>query len=222
MKKQDVISRRSLLKIGGSSIIALSATKLLGSICEGTPIQPKGPFYPVKDQADKNNDLTVVNSSGQVALGDIIYLSGKVTDHNCNPIQNVVVEIWQACYSGRYNHPGDQENNNPLDENFQYWGITTTSSDGSYNFKTIIPGHYVAAPGWIRPPHIHFKVYKNGYKEKITQMYFANNQYNNDDKILNNIPNNEKPLVVREKIARSSENGRNAFDMEFDITIERV
>ena len=155
------------------------------------------------------------------ALGDIIYLSGTVRDQHCAAVPNVVVEIWQACTSGRYNHPGD-ESDSPLDPNFQYWGIVSTDTSGSYRFKTIIPGHYYASANWIRPPHIHYKVHKKGYRELVTQMYFAGNQYNDGDLILKGIPEAERGQVVRNLNPRPGEEGRNCFDISFDLTIHRI
>ncbi len=220
------LSRRKLLKVGGMSALAIGASgaiaNSISAICENTPKQPEGPFYPITDQPDKNNDLTLVAGKSQIALGSIIYLSGLVIDQNCAPVENAVVEIWQACESGRYNHPGDRDNPRALDPNFQYWGITTTNAAGAYNFKTIIPGHYPAGGTWIRPPHIHFKVHKRGIRELITQMYFVGNQYNEGDLILKEIPRDQWPSVVRERHARPSENGRATFDMTFDIGVKRL
>lgn len=220
------VSRRKLLQIGGISALAIGATSALGNsisaICERTPKQPEGPFYPVADQPDKNNDLTLAAGRSEMALGSIIYLTGVVKDQHCAPVANAVVEIWQACETGRYNHPGDTENPQPLDPNFQYWGIALSNADGAYSFKTIMPGHYPAGTNWIRPPHIHFKVHKRGIRELITQMYFVGNQYNEGDLILKGIPRDQWPSVVRERHARPSENGRPTFDMTFDISVDRL
>lgn len=226
MAQKNLVSRRGLIKFGGAGLLGLSATRLMGNdiaaMCGLTPRQPEGPFYPISDQPDKNTDLTIVDGKSAMALGKIIYLRGKVLDQNCAVVPKAVVEIWQACESGRYNHPGDEENPSPLDPNFQYWGIATTDSQGFYNFKTILPGHYEAGPGWIRPPHIHFKIHKRGFRELITQLYFAGNQYNNDDRILRGIPKSEWGNVVKDLRPRSSENGREVFDVGFDISIESL
>jgi protocatechuate 3,4-dioxygenase beta subunit len=226
MTHDNILSRRNILKVGGLSALAIGAHKVLGdslaAVCEATPKQSEGPFYPVTDQLDKNNDLTLVQGKTDRALGTLLYLSGKVIDQNCNPVSGVTVEIWQACESGRYNHPGDVDNPGFLDPNFQYWGIAITNHGGAYNFKTIIPGHYEAEPGWIRPPHIHFKVHKRGIKELITQMYFAGNRYNEEDIILNKIPRSEWESVVRPFVDRAMEDGRRAIDMTFDITVEKL
>lgn len=219
-------SRRNLLKLGGVSALALGATTIMGkqiaALCEQTPIQPEGPFYPIADQRDKNTDLTVINGKSEMARGTILYLSGTVHDQNCAPVSNAVVEIWQACETGRYNHPGDDENPAPLDPNFQYWGIAVTDINGNYNFKTIVPGHYPAGTDWIRPPHIHFKVHKHGIRELITQMYFAGNQYNDADLILKDIPAHERANVVRETRERPRENGREVLAVLFNIAVQRL
>ncbi len=70
-----------------------------------------------------------------------------------------MIELWQACASGRYNHPRDT-NRAALDTNFQYWAQVRTDSGGNFSVKTIKPGAYPASPTWIRPPHIHIKVHK--------------------------------------------------------------
>ncbi len=226
MAQGNDISRRGILKLSGIGLAALGAGSLLGNsiadICTRTPKQPEGPFYPVRDQNDKNTDLTLVEGKTEMALGQILYVSGVVQDQNCQPIRGVVVEIWQACATGRYNHPGDEENPNPLDPNFQYWGIAATNAEGQYSFKTIIPGHYEAAPGWIRPPHLHYKVHKRGYRELITQMYFSGNQYNEGDRILRAVPRADWHSVVRDLRALPSENNRETFAINFDISLERI
>lgn len=214
------ISRRGILKIGGVSALALGASRVMGAdICQGTPAQTEGPFYPVRDQADKNTDLTKVNGRAGTAEGTVIYVSGRVIDQNCQPVANATVEIWQACRTGKYNHPGDSANPSWLDPNFQYWGIALTDASGRYSFKTIQPGDYQAAPNWRRPPHIHFKVHKNGIMELITQMYFLGNRFNDADLILKGVPADQRESVVRPMVPRA---GNKEFDVTFDIAVQRL
>jgi len=218
------ITRRNLLTSTVATIGLFGATSAFGRIekaCRVTPVQPEGPFYPVRDQLDKDNDLTFVEGHTGNAHGTIIYLQGVVSDSSCKPIGNAVVEIWQACATGRYNHPGDAESQSPLDSNFQYWGISTTNDQGRYHFKTIIPGHYKADADWIRPPHIHFKVHKLGYHELITQMYFAGNQYNDGDLILQKLTEEQKKDVIVTPVKRASSN-LEEYDCAFNVTLTRV
>jgi protocatechuate 3,4-dioxygenase beta subunit len=200
---ENKISRRNLLKnlgaVGGglaASGIAVPALAQAIACSKETPRQTQGPFYPVKDQIDKDADLTRVAGSNRSAQGRVIFVGGVVQDENCQPVSDVYVEIWQACASGKYNHPGDP-NKAPLDPDFQYWGIARTDSRGIYRFKTIYPGAYPADKNWMRPPHIHFKVHKWGYHELITQLYFEGEAYNEQDLILQNIAKPEQELVVR-------------------------
>ena len=137
-----------------------------------TPQQIEGPFYPINFPIDDDNDLTCIADKKNQALGEQIIIMGKVLTREYQPITSIKVEIWQACSSGRYNHEYDP-NNAPIDPNFQGWGWTNTSGDGSYFFKTVKPGGYPVTTSWKRPPHIHFKVTLPTQEELITQLYFS-------------------------------------------------
>ncbi len=186
-----------------------------------TPKQPEGPFYPVVGQSDKDTDLTRVVGQSAAAKGAIIYVTGSILDRLCVPISGASVEIWQACATGRYNHPGD-ESGLELDEHFQYWGIAHSDAAGNYGFKTILPGSYPAGNNWIRPPHIHYKVAKLGFHELITQLYFEGNPHNEKDLILQGLPAADRPKVVRRLIPGSSGMEPGSQSVEFSITLDRV
>lgn len=193
--------RRGLLKgalgaLAGASALGVAKIADAETCTPETPKQTLGPFYPVMSQADTDWDLTHIQGRHAGPLGKVIYVVGTVTDNNCDPVAGALVEIWQACASGRYNHPGDTSGL-PLDQNFQYWGRALTDAAGQYKFKTVIPGDYPADDHWQRPPHIHYKVTKRAYRELVTQMYFEGNPLNDDDQILQGVPANERPSVVR-------------------------
>ncbi|MFN7289619.1 MAG: hypothetical protein ACK5T6_03455 [Pirellula sp.] len=138
-----------------------------------TPSQTKGPFYPVPDiekQEFFDFDLTRKGPDSPVAEGKLIAIRGSVMGHDENALGGSIVEVWQACESGRYNHPKDT-NDRPIDPNFQYWGRIVTGESGEFRFKTILPGKY---PG--RTPHIHFRILSPDRKELVTQLYFGDNE----------------------------------------------
>jgi protocatechuate 3,4-dioxygenase beta subunit len=138
---------------------------------EPTPNQPKGPFFPVSFPDDTNTDLTTLDNI-HYAKGIQVYVQGQVMDAKTGkPIENATVEIWQACESGKYDHPEDP-NLAPADPYFQYYGKDETTATGKYVFKTIIPGAYPATMDWLRPPHIHYLIKSPQYKELVTQLYF--------------------------------------------------
>ena len=188
--------RRKVLKsllMGSGALLATASAA--GEICGLTPAQTEGPFYPIVDQADKDWDLTQVQGRSMSAKGEVVFVRGVVQDENCKPIEGALVEIWQACHTGKYNHKEDP-NTAKLDPNFGYWGRSISDKNGNYLFKTIIPGAYQATETWIRPPHLHYKVHLRGFEELTTQMYFKGHPLNKADRILNNLSRGERELVM--------------------------
>ena len=163
--------------------------------CVPTPQESSGPFYPLSYPLDQDNDLTYLKDKSQKAKGEIVYLEGLVQDENCKPVSKAIIEIWQACATGRYNHPGDR-NPAELDPNFQYWGKAITNKQGKYGFKTIKPGSYPVSWFWTRPPHIHFTVRSPKHSELTTQMYFSEEPLNHKDRLLQNHPKEEQDKCI--------------------------
>jgi protocatechuate 3,4-dioxygenase beta subunit len=194
--KEKTMERRNLLKNAGillGSITALKAQSL--AQCGLTPRQVKGPFYPVREMEEVDADLS--KTIHGTAIGQKVIIKGKVTDHLCRPLKNVLVEVWQACHTGKYDHPEDTFNAD-LDPNFQYFARLKTDQDGNYSFKTIIPGSYPATSTWVRPPHIHFRVVAPGHPEFITQMYFKGHVLNDSDQILRQLSKEDQNKLVIE------------------------
>jgi protocatechuate 3,4-dioxygenase, alpha subunit len=113
-----------------------------------------GPFFP-REFAQDANDLTTVD--GRKAEGEVIEITGTVTELDGKPLDNVVVEIWQADSKGRFDNP-----------DFFGWGRAATDASGRYTFRTIRPGKAGA-----RAPHIHFLVLYSGLMRHLqTTMFF--------------------------------------------------
>lgn len=220
--ENEKLNRRKLL---GSTFAVGAGIALAGvakadetlRACGLTPAQTEGPFYPIEDQLDKNTDLTFVDGRRARALGKVVYLKGIVQDEFCRPVKGALVEIWQACHTGKYNHPSDP-NTAKLDPNFQYWGQTTTNEKGEYFFKTIIPGAYPATNTWMRPPHIHFKVNLRGYNELTSQLYFKGHPLNSKDRILKSLSQAERERVLVD--FAKAEDGK--VTGQFNISIKSI
>ena len=193
--------------------------------CPPTPRQTEGPYYPPKPQLDaqpdKDSDLTELRGQAGRATGIVLYVMGQVRDEGCRPVPGATVEIWQASENGRYRHPRDRDNPAPLDPHFQYWGQSVTDLDGRYLLKTIKPGAYQAGPGWIRPPHIHFKVSHPHFRDFITQMYFAGDPHQPDDYILNKVPAPQRDRVIVTMERPGKEFEPEARLCRFDLTLSR-
>jgi protocatechuate 3,4-dioxygenase beta subunit len=216
------VSRREMLKTALFSGAALATPGLaLAQQCQETPRQDEGPFYlngydrtrPVTH----SNDLTVVPGATGLPQGRIIHVTGRVTDADCRPVKGAMVEIWQANARGRYVHVADPSPV-PKDPNFLGFGEAITDDNGMYSFKTIKPGAYPVPGGWIRPPHVHFKVHGGFFHMMVTQMYFAGEEHNRNDFLLSSIPEAEQKRLVIEPSRRPGGTTDDLF--VFDIALK--
>lgn len=132
-----------------------------------TPAQQEGPYYPVAKPEDRDNDLVTLAGAAAAPAGERLAFGGKLYDANGRGVEAAVIEIWQTDADGIYLHPGDP-NTAQRDPNFQFYGEAVTGADGSYRFRTILPGEYEP-----RPRHIHVKVKLKGQELLTTQFYFA-------------------------------------------------
>lgn len=209
----DTRRRRVLSGAVGMAAAAVSAP-LLGA---PTPSQTEGPFYPIVDQADKDADMTRIAGHADSAAGEVVVVEGRVLDHQGAPVEGAVVDIWQANANGRYAHEADP-NPAPLDPHFQGWARLVTDAEGRYRVRTIKPGPYKVADEWSRPPHIHFKVARRGFRELTTQMYFAGDPLNDLDRLLLSVPEDQRGSLVVDFQPRAGD----APHGRFDLTIEAV
>jgi protocatechuate 3,4-dioxygenase beta subunit len=202
---KDQRTRRSVLTQTSAIALGLGAAAALRSRPAGanapippTPQQTSGPFYPVEDQLDKDADMTRIGGNTETAKGFEFQLVGQLLSASTGlPIAGALIEFWQACVSGRYNHP-DDTNPAELDPNFQYWAQVHTGEQGEFSIRTIIPGAYPAAPNWTRPPHIHVRIAKTGYRSLTTQVYFKGKDLNAEDRILQSLSPEQQARVMLE------------------------
>jgi protocatechuate 3,4-dioxygenase beta subunit len=206
-------SRRQFLRGSSLAGAAFAFTAAGQSTLKATPAHTEGPFYPVVGQDDKDSDLTMYHDSEVSASGQIITVNGLVLDDLNVPIANAVVDVWQANAAGRYAHERDS-NPAPLDPNFQGWAIIKTDDEGRFQFKTVKPGAYPVSENWTRPPHIHFKVSRRGYRKITTQMYFDGEPLNDVDKLLNELPGDLQPTLIATRKSK-------ADPFQFNIVLAR-
>ena len=201
MAHDSPISRRGLLGAGAGAAAGFLAHRLGAeappACAEATAEQTFGPYYPTHDRPDEDPDLTRVKGRPGRAEGEVILVHGRVLDQACHPVAGALVEIWQANTHGRYDHEKDAGNPRPLDPNFQSWAEMPTDAEGRFRFTTIKQGSYpVGEDGWIRPPHIHFRVSRRGYHDLVTQMYFDGEALNDPDQIRRELSVDEQAAVT--------------------------
>ena len=148
-----------------------------------------GPFFP-REFAQGASDLTSVD--GKRAEGDVIEIAGRVVQQGGTPVDNLVLEIWQADANGRYDNPA-----------FFGWGRAATNAQGIYTFRTIRPG---APKG--RAPHINFCLLYSGLMRHLqTVMFFGAGP----DPVLDAV----QPATLRERLV--AKGGGNSW--RFDICL---
>lgn len=195
MKRRDLLKAVGTASVVGS-VVGARVARAMNCTVGPTPHQSEGPFYPEDWSVESDADLTWIEGSQERAKGKLVDLRGRVFGSDCLPVAGALVEIWQACVSGAYNHSQDP-NGGWRDPNFQYWGRVFTSQSGAYSFKTIKPGAYPASPTWLRPAHIHFKIIVPGVPTLTTQMYFAGDSELDDDLVLARLtPEQRKAVIV--------------------------
>ena len=159
-----------------------------------------------------------------MAKGQLVVFEGAIKDQKGNPLANSVVEVWQACASGRYNHERDNNNPSLLDNNFQFWGRVITGEDGRYSFKTIIPGKY---PGRTAR-HIHYRVDHEGFRRTSTQCYFSDfGEDNMRDGIYRSLDKKDRELVTVEfdkpvqDAAQKADQTAKPWTGQFDVVLAK-
>lgn len=129
--------------------------------CELTGKDVEGPFY----IADAPEKLQLADSDEE---GDRIRISGQVFQEDCTtPIQNALLDIWQADAAGNYPDAS---------MGYKLRGTLLTNDKGEFVFESIWPGRYPMGSSF-RPAHIHFKISAAGHVGITTQMYFEGDPY---------------------------------------------
>lgn len=221
--KQKMQSRREFL---GTGLGAAAATALIGSAAKTasagvTAPVVEGPFYPIHEQSERDADLTRFNEGAVRAEGELVVVEGQVLDDEDNPIAGALVDVWQANAYGRYHHERDP-NPAPRDPNFQGWAQIIADDQGRYRFLTVKPGAYDVGDGWVRPPHIHFKVARRGHHDLTTQMFFEGEPLNDVDHLFLAVPEEGREGVVAKAGKTKTMDGEEALHCRFDIVLERV
>ncbi|MGH8689672.1 MAG: hypothetical protein ACREUS_01455 [Burkholderiales bacterium] len=130
-----------------------------------------GPFFP-PEFAQGLHDLAP-------GVADAIEITGRVTELDGKPLDNVVLEIWQADAAGRFDNP-----------EFLGWGRAATDAQGNYRFRTVKPG---ACAG--RAPHVNFLILYSGLMRQLqTAMFFEGS----DDPVLASVKT-QKRLVAKKE-----------------------
>jgi len=137
-----------------------------------------GPFFP-REFAQNANDLAAGAKEGEA-----IEITGRVTQMDGRPLDNLVLEIRQADGRGRFDNPA-----------FHGWGRAATDGEGIYRFRTIKPG---APPG--RLAHVNFLLLYSGLMRHLQTVMFFDAR---PDPVLDAVDASRRRLLVAEKHGNS-------------------
>ena len=171
-----------------------------------TPSQTVGPFLRIGlVHGEKQNVLVDEHTSGKrIRLGGVVY------DGNGNPINDALLEIWQADANGIYPHPADSRHSE-VDPHFRGFGRTQNEDGGAYEFHTVKPG---GRDG--HAPFINLHLFARGMLLHVqSRIYFEDEPSNATDPVLLSVPAERRATLI----ARLEEEGEIPL-YRFDIHMQ--
>jgi protocatechuate 3,4-dioxygenase alpha subunit len=173
-----------------------------------TPSQTVGPFFEYALPYPGGERLV------DPAAADAIRIGGTVFDGAGDPVDDALVEVWQANRAGRYRHPDDPRVDLPLEDSFTGFGRCPTDAAGRYELVTVKPGAVPGPGGEQQAPHIGVCVLARGLLRQLyTRIYFPDEQEANAaDPLLRSIAD---PALRSSLVARAGGDG-----LIFDIHLQ--
>jgi protocatechuate 3,4-dioxygenase, alpha subunit len=175
-----------------------------------TPSQTVGPFFQVGLAAEKR---CVRCLAGPRTKGERIWLTLRVLDGEGVPVNDAMIEVWQANADGKYNHPDDPQAK-PIDGEFSGFGRLGTGEDGICEFETIKPGRVLDAGHALQAPHLNLAVFARGMpKHLFTRVYFSGDPANSEDPVLALVPSARRTTLF----AQPATTPANHWQMELHL-----
>ena len=175
-----------------------------------TPWQTVGPFFHYALPWEDGGIL-----AGAQTRGERIEIVGAVFDADRRPVDDAMIEIWQANAQGRYRHPDDRRCGPAVDPHFIGFGRAPTDKDGIFRFSTVRPGRVPGPGDSLQAPHIAVGVLGRGLLPRLaTRLYFADSPENRDDPVLSLVEEARRPTLL----ARLEPGTTNVY--RFDIVLQ--
>jgi hydroxyquinol 1,2-dioxygenase len=133
-----------------------------------------GPFWRMNSPPTENGGSIVRSATP----GPALFVTARVRDTAGRPIEAAEVDVWHSSPEGFY------EQQDPKQAHMNLRGKFTTDADGAFSFRSVKPAGYpipIDGPAGdfvratrrhhYRPAHLHFLIYKPGFKTLISQIY---------------------------------------------------
>jgi len=138
--------------------------------------------------------LIIENLAKARVPGERVTIEGRVIDGDGKPVNDAVVEIWQADSRGRYGTKA-----------FRGFGRSATDSQGKFRFQTIKPGRVPGLGGKLQAPHIAANIFMRGQlKQLVTRIYFPGDPANSADPVLRLVPAERRATLIAKKAGKGA------------------
>ena len=159
-----------------------------------SPSQTVGPYFAYALTPEQYGyDFKAITGNqlaDETVEGERIRIIGRVLDGAGSPVDDAMVEIWQADAQGRYAHPADPRGSNLA---FRGFGRHGTGTELRFIFDTVKPG---AVEG--QAPHITMCVMARGMlSHAFTRIYFSDEtEANATDPVLATVPQDRRTTLI--------------------------
>ena len=133
-----------------------------------------GPFWRMNSPPTPNGGSIVRSPTP----GPALFVSARVRDGAGRPVAGAEVDVWHSSPEGFY------EQQDPKQADMNLRGKFATDADGAFGFRSVKPAGYpIPIDGPVgefvhandrhhyRPAHLHFLIYRPGFKTLISQVY---------------------------------------------------
>jgi protocatechuate 3,4-dioxygenase, alpha subunit len=151
--------------------------------------QTVGPFFHVGPaRSDQLGRLASADTAGEA-----MHLRVRVLDGDGVPVNDALVEIWQADATGAFSENPADGQPSPA---FSGFGRLATDEDGWCTFETIRPGP-VETPGGRQAAHFTVCLFMRGLLRHIcTRIYFTGDPALEHDPVLAIVPESRRPTLL--------------------------
>ena len=156
-----------------------------------TPSQTAGPYLHI----GLTNTHSVTQIAAPGAPGERLRLKCRVLDVEDAPLNDAMIEIWQADANGCYNHPDDHAHE--ASSRFYGFGRAGTDENGTCEFDTIRPGGVPGPGNSSQAPHLNVAIFARGILLQLhTRVYFAGDPANDADPVLALVPADRRDTLM--------------------------
>jgi protocatechuate 3,4-dioxygenase, alpha subunit len=168
-----------------------------------TPSQTVGPYFaygltPKRSGNDYDwSELITEDMLTPDTAGERIRIEGFVYDGDGLPVNDAMIEVWQADAQGRYAHPRDPRMSNA---SFKGFGRCATDATGKFIFDTVKPGPVPGPAGNLQAPHLVTTVFMRGLLTHLfTRIYFEGEADNARDPVLLLVPASRRGTLIAKR-----------------------